>query len=413
MTNQDFASSYTTMKEEDVKAYVTSQMSYFPEGAELDVKEIGDGNLNYIFRVKDRNTGRSVIIKQAGPVARISDEFVVSPDRNRIEYDILKLQGELASGLVPEVYHYDSMMNCMSMEDLSDHQIMRDALMEKKHFPLFADHITTFLVKTLLLTSDVVMNHKEKKDEVRSFINPDLCEITEDLVYTEPFYDCPRNDVFEGTRPVVEREIWADEKLKLETAKLKFHFMTHAQSLIHGDLHTGSVFVQEGSTKVIDPEFAFYGPAGYDVGNVVANLMFAYVNGTMTMDPGTEKDEYLAFLERTIKEVVDLFVSKFQAEWQSVKKDRSASYEGFDAYYLDGILEDASGVAGCELIRRTVGIAHVKDLTSIADTQARITAETVCLRTGKSLIMDRASIKTGAAFFSVFQDQLKATLKEA
>ena len=413
MTNQDFASSYTTMKEEDVKAYVTSKMSYFSEGAELEVKEIGDGNLNYIFLVKDNHSDRSVIIKQAGPVARISDEFVVSPDRNRIEYDILKLQGELAPGLVPEVYHYDAMMNCMSMEDLSDHQIMRDALMEKKHFPAFSDHITTFLVKTLLHTSDVVMNHKEKKDEVRSFINPDLCEISEDLVFTEPFYDCPRNDVFAGTRPVVEREIWADEALKLETAKLKFDFMTHAQALIHGDLHTGSVFVQEGSTKVIDPEFAFYGPAGYDVGNVVANLMFAYVNGSVTMDAGTKKDDYLAFLERTIKEVVDLFVSKFQAEWQAVEKDRTATYEGFDAYYLDGILEDASGVAGCELIRRTVGIAHVKDLTAIEDEQARVTAETVCLRTGKRLVMDRATMKTGHAFFSVLQEQLADTMKEA
>ncbi|ADI00603.1 S-methyl-5-thioribose kinase [Salisediminibacterium selenitireducens] len=413
MTNQDFASSYTTMKEEDVKAYVTSQMRYFSEDAELDVKEIGDGNLNYIFRVKDKATDRSVIIKQAGPVARISDEFVVSPDRNRIEYDILKLQGELAPGLVPGVYHYDSMMNCMSMEDLSDHQIMRDALMEKKHLPAFSDHITTFLVKTLLHTSDVVMNHKEKKDEVRSFINPDLCEISEDLVFTEPFYDCPRNDVFEGTKPVVEQEIWADEALKLETAKLKFDFMTHAQALIHGDLHTGSVFVQEGSTKVIDPEFAFYGPAGYDVGNVVANLMFAYVNGSVTMDAGTEKEEYLAFLERTIKEVVDLFISKFQAEWDSVEKDRTATYEGFQAYYLDGILEDASGVAGCELIRRTVGIAHVKDLTAIEDEKARVRAETVCLRTGKRLVMDRAAIKSGAAFFDVLQKQLSDTMKEA
>ena len=35
--------------------------------------------------------------------------------------------------------------------------------------------------------------------------------------------------------------------------------MTNAQALIHGDLHTGSVFVKGDSTKVIDPEFAFMG----------------------------------------------------------------------------------------------------------------------------------------------------------
>ena len=102
--------------------------------------------------------------------------------------------------VITQIYKFDSVMNCCVMEDLSDHVIMRKALMEHKQFPLFADHITTFLVSTLLLTSDVVMNQKEKKDLVKRFINQDLCEITEDLVYTEPFYDCSRNDVFGLTR---------------------------------------------------------------------------------------------------------------------------------------------------------------------------------------------------------------------
>lgn len=50
-------------------------------------------------------------------------------------------------------------------------------------------------------------------------------------------------------------------------------FMTRAQSLIHGDLHTGSIFINEESTKVFDPEFCFYGPMGYDIGNVIANMI--------------------------------------------------------------------------------------------------------------------------------------------
>jgi 5-methylthioribose kinase len=43
--------------------------------------------------------------------------------------------------------------------------------------------------------------------------------------------------------------------------------MNNAQALIHGDLHTGSILIKEDSMKVIDPEFAFYGPMGYDIGN--------------------------------------------------------------------------------------------------------------------------------------------------
>lgn len=413
MRQTDFKSSYFTMNEADVKEYVTNEMSYFDEGAELEVQEIGDGNLNYVFLINDKFSDRSLIIKQAGPVARISDEFVVSPDRNRIEYDILKLQGESASGLVPKVFHYDPVMNCMSMEDLSDHQIMRDALMEKRTFPNFADHITTFMVNTLLNTSDVVMNHKEKKELVKSFINPDLCEITEDLVFTEPFFDCPRNDVFEGSIDVVEKLIWSDEDLKLETAKLKFDFMTNAQSLIHGDLHTGSVFVTKDSTKIIDPEFAFYGPAGYDVGNVISNLIFAYMNGYVTMTDNQEKEAYLTYLRRTIIDVTDLFKSKFETAWQAADKDRTATYSGFFEHYLAGILTDTAAVAGCELIRRTVGIAHVKDLTSIEDREKRVFAETICLKAGKTLIMNRKEYSSGEDFFRVLSDLLQFDGRES
>ncbi|MGI6765303.1 MAG: phosphotransferase [Anaerovoracaceae bacterium] len=94
-----------------------------------------------------------------------------------------------------------------------------------------------------------------------------MCEITEDLVYTEPFNDVNnRNRLFEPNKEWIVENIYGDEALRLETAKLKFEFMTNAQSLVHGDLHTGSIFIKEDSMKVIDPEFAFYGPMGYDIG---------------------------------------------------------------------------------------------------------------------------------------------------
>ena len=77
----------------------------------------------------------------------------------------------------------------------------------------------------------------------------------------------------------MKRELYEDAALHLEIAKIKFEFMNNAQALIHGDLHTGSIFVRQDSTRVFDPEFAFFGPMGYDIGNVVANLIFAYDNG--------------------------------------------------------------------------------------------------------------------------------------
>ncbi|KKB43082.1 S-methyl-5-thioribose kinase [Bacillus thermotolerans] len=398
---KDFTSAYFTMSEEDVVEYVKRQLRIFDEQADLECQEIGDGNLNYVFKVTDQHSGKSIIVKQAGPVARISDAFKLSPDRNRIESEVLKLQGELAPGFVPAVYSYDPVMNCCVMDDLSDHEIMRSALLKHKKFPLFADHITTFLARTLLLTSDVVLGHKEKKGLVQTFINPELCEISEDLVYTEPFYDCEQNDVFEGTKAFVQANIWSDEALKLETAKLKFDFMTKAQALIHGDLHTGSIFVKEESTKVIDPEFAFYGPAGYDVGNVIANLIFAYVHASYTIEEEEERTDYLQYLKETIGQVVQLFTEKFNELWDKEATEQTAGFAGVKQWYIDSILEDTAAVTGLELCRRVIGLAHVKDLTSIEKEEDRTEAEKICLTAGKAFILDRQNIRTNADFVNV------------
>ncbi|MDD3142505.1 MAG: S-methyl-5-thioribose kinase, partial [Lachnospiraceae bacterium] len=271
---------YFLMKTEDVAEYVQEKLNFFPEGATLEAKEIGDGNLNYVFRVKDTNSGKTIIVKQAGESLRISEEMKLSTDRGRIEAKILGIQGEYAPGLVPEVYMYDATMCAMLMQDMIGHTMMRTGLINHETYPLFAEHISTFLVNSLLLTTDVVMNHKEKKENVKSFINPDLCEISEDLVYSEPFIDYnKRNNVFPPIADFVKTELYEDKALHLEAAKCKFDFMNNAQSLIHGDLHTGSIFINQEHTYVFDPEFAFYGPMGYDIGNVIANMFFAWCNG--------------------------------------------------------------------------------------------------------------------------------------
>jgi 5-methylthioribose kinase len=389
---------YFTMKEKDAARYAAEKLDFiFSPGDDLECKEIGDGNLNYIFRVWRKSDGASIVIKQSGPVARISDEFKVSPDRNRIEYDILKYQGELAPGLVPKVYLYDPIMNCTVMDDLSDHTIMRTAMLEHRQFPRFAEDITTFMANTLILTTDLCLDHKRKKELVKNFINPELCEITEDLVYTEPFNDVNnRNRVFEPNREWIEENVYGDEALRLETAKLKFEFMTNAQSLVHGDLHTGSIFIKEDSMKVIDPEFAFYGPMGFDIGNIVANLMFAWANAD-----AYEVSKQKEWLEETIVAVVDLFKEKYNVLFDENVTEVTARYKGFKEYYLDRILSDTAGVAGLEGSRRIIGIAQVKDITTIEDEAKRIRAERICLTAAKKFIMKRDEFKTGKDFLDV------------
>ncbi|WP_270180283.1 S-methyl-5-thioribose kinase [Alkalihalobacillus sp. CinArs1] len=397
---------YFLMEEKDVIEYAREKLSLFQDDSSLHCKEIGDGNLNYVFRVWEEDGSASVIIKQAGHTARISDEFKLSTNRIRIESSVLMLHHKLAPGLVPDVILYDDVMNCCVMEDLSSHQILRTALLDKVKFPLFVDHVTTFMVNTLLLTSDVVMDHKEKKERMKNYINPELCEITEDLVYSEPFNDYKvRNDLSSLNKAWIEENIYGDPKLRLEAAKLKFSFMTNAQALVHGDLHTGSFFVTKDSTKVIDPEFAFYGPMGYDVGNILANFIFAWCNTDAVMEDGEEKASYLAWIEETIEGIVDQFSSKFLEAWENHATDIMAGEKAFDTWYLRTVLKDSASIAGLELIRRIIGIAKVKDITSITNENDRARAERICLTVGKTFILEADRFQSGHDFLKALKNE--------
>ncbi len=393
-------SKYFLMNADQVGDYIKEKMDFFSPDAVLSAKEIGDGNLNYVFKIWEESTGKSIILKQAGGEARISSDFKLSTDRNRIEVEILKLEDKFCPGLVPEIFMYDAVMNCFAMEDLSEYKVMRTGLLDHEIYKHFAQDITTFLANTLLLSTDRMMDSKEKKALVKNYINPQLCaDISEPLVYTEPYNDeLKRNRAFVPNLDFITKEIYSDKKLHLEVAKLKYDFMNNAQALIHGDLHTGSIFIKQGSTKVMDPEFAFYGPMGYDIGNVIANMLFAWANGDATIEDEAYKAEYLAWIESVVSDVVDMFKDKYNKLFDEKVVDSMAKTEGYKEYFLDTILVDTAGVTGLEMIRRTVGMAQVKDLTTIADEQKRVRAEQIVLVCAKNFIMKRDEFKTGSDY---------------
>lgn len=393
---------YFLMKADDIGEFVKEKIDFFDKDAKLEVNEIGDGNLNYVFRVVDKASGKSVIVKHAGTSLRIDSTMTASTDRNRIESEILLLQHKQAPGAVPEVYFYDTNMCACIMEDLVGYKMMRTAMVDNEIFPLFSDHITDFIVKTQLSTTDVVMDHSEKKELVKSFINPDLCTITEDLVLTEPYNDIHKKNFFdEENKDFIEKEIYGDKKLALEVAKLKFNFMNNAQALIHGDLHTGSIFIKEDDTKVFDPEFAFFGPIGYDLGNVIANLEFAWCNGHFKGN-----QDFCDWIEKSIVETIDMFIEKSKKYLIDNATDVMAKADGFYDWYIGEILKDTSGYAGTELHRRTVGMAKVKDVT-LLEKEARLKAQKICLLAGKDYILNRDEIKTGKDFLEVWKKAAK------
>jgi 5-methylthioribose kinase len=271
---------YRILLEPDLRAYlaalpaVASRLGGSP--AAWPISEVGDGNLNLVFIVKGTEGG--VAVKQALPYVRLVGESWPLPlSRSHYEYLALTRQAELVPGLVPAVLLHDEALALVAMELLEPHIIMRKGLITGTLYPRFVDDITTFMARTLFFTSDLACPAAEKKQGIAAFAgNHALCKITEDLIFTDPYREAEQNRWTSPWLDATAARFRDDIEAHVAISRLKLKFMGSPEALIHGDLHTGSIMVTETETRVIDPEFAFYGPMGFDIGAVIANLVMGY-----------------------------------------------------------------------------------------------------------------------------------------
>lgn len=384
---------YFALDEKSAAEYACAKGFFCSHGANVRCKEIGDGNMNYIYRISDGE--KSVILKQAGLSTRLSSERSISRKRNRREAAALEAENEILPGCAPKVYLYDETMDCMFMEDLKDYTVLRKALIEEDRiFPDFAEQISSFLAETWVRTSDVGKDHIHKKYQVKRFTNPELCEISERLVFDEAMFNLSgKNSVEPENELFVKTIIYQNETLHQEAGKLKYRYMTEAQALLHGDLHTGSIFVNELGMKIFDSEFAFYGPMGYDIGNLIAHLLLARENARQNQKPAG-----VIWAENTVSKIPELFVVKGM-DHEQVQKD--AFEKILNKWYYMGILEDTAGYAGLELIRRVVGSAKAEDIVSLGQGK-RAEAERRILEMGIDLVLNRNKFREPGAFKNMF-----------
>jgi len=368
------------------------------------VEEVGDGNLNLVFIV--RGPAGGVAVKQALPYVRLVGESWPLPlSRAHYEHLALSIHNRLVPGLVPRVLHYDETMALIVMELLQPHIIMRQGMIAATRYPAFAEHITTFMAQTLFGTSDLALPAAEKKMQVAAFCgNHALCKITEDLIFTEPYMIAENNRWTSPQLDNVARAIREDGPLKVAVSELKVTFMSDAQALLHGDLHTGSLMVTETETKVIDPEFAFHGPMGFDVGAVIGNLLLNYFSqdGHATRDD--PREDYKAWVLAQTEACWNDFARKFLALWDGARDGDAYPAALFvndtDAYrlarerYMRALLADTIGFAAAKMIRRILGLAHNIDLEWIEDADRRAACERRALYLARHMMVERHAIAT-------------------
>ena len=367
-------------------------------------REVGDGNLNLVFIVGGPRA--SVVVKQALPYVRLVGESWPLPlCRSHFEHLALVEQARWAARFVPAVFHADGEMALIVMEYLAPHIVLRRALIAGFRYPRVAEHLGEFLARTLYFTSDLFLDAAAKKLRIADFLgNTAMCRISEDLIFDEPYFDAPMN---RHTRPQLDALMLAltrDAGLKLAVQQMKWEFLNAAEALIHGDLHTGSVMVTEDDTRVIDPEFAFFGPMGFDIGAIIGNLLMAYLAQPGHERLREEREPYGSYILDQLQGLWATFRGTFAQLWRQRRIDPADGGVYQPRLYVDApdllplaidsrlaaIWRQSLGFAGSEMIRRIAGLAHVAEFEAIANADVRAACERNAIDLARDLLLRRA-----------------------
>lgn len=362
------------------------------------VREVGDGNLNLVFIVEGANG--SVCLKQAVPYVRVAGpSWPMTPQRIFFEQAYYAAVAPFVGGLIPKVLHYEPKLYCLVMERLSPHIILRQGLLNARRYPNVGRDLGEYVARAAFFTSDFARPFEHKMQAMALFAgNTALVRISVDLIFTDPYLEAPRN---RHTSPQLDHyahELRRDVRLKLAAARFGEKFLSDSQALVHGDLHSGSVMVTEQDTRVIDPEFAFFGPIGFDLGAFFGNLLLSWYS-----QPGhaTPTDDRCAYQEWILEQAHSFWIS-FRTRWLALWGQHAggdllpvtmfsapaerAALESARCAFADGLFADMLGFAACKMIRRILGFAHVIDFERIGDSAVRAGCERAALAMARAML---------------------------
>ena len=377
---------------------------------DIVISEIGDGNLNFVYRVSSASAPeRSVIVKQAVPYLRMSGEsWPLSKDRMKFEIAALRQYNELVPDFVPEIYHADEEMCVLVMRDLGAIKVLRYPMMEGNTFDKVGRDIGHFMAESLFRTSFLGMQSIERRRLMQKFtLNDDLCKLTEEFIFTFPYIDHESNYKNPPTNKHALEKLGGDPEYLRRVLRFKELFLSKTDALVHGDLHTGSIMVSADETYVIDMEFAFFGPFGFDVGKIIANFLMSYTSHFYR--PGGP--DYQKWILRQCREIWTVFEAQFLKLWDETPSS-ALIFEGlphkedlpeFKRRFMTNLFTDAVGFCACSLARRAVGIAGVADVRDVEDVEMRSKLECMNIDLSHTLMMQYESLDTIDKFLAAVE----------
>lgn len=374
-----------------LSAYVVRAGLFPRDCATLNVTEISGGNLNFSFHVTDTRSGHSVFVKQTpGFVKCLGPSVALGRQRLLVETRAYKewkeaLGDTLSASCLPRLLHFDEENMVLVLEWLGNSQLLHERLVAGSIDESVSQKLGKFLGAAHALTHGAIVAPERAAELASAFANPELRELQLEYVFTKPFREAER------AAPLRD-----DASFMAELDALKSTYRGERglarQALCHGDLHAGSLMVDRacGGVKVIDTEFAVFGPPGLDLGSLTSSHLLAALQHAAVGAHGAVRQ-----LRTSVGELWSVYAA-------------SLRQHGLPDATVAEIGTDAAGFAGCEIARTALGFAGGRGL-ELRDAGTKDKTEMEALRLARRLIVGREQAAAGvAAVLSVLDDHLAA-----
>jgi 5-methylthioribose kinase len=322
------------LEERNAAAYLLQRRLLRP-GEELALEPAGEGNINWVRRVRISPSARSLVLKQARPALERFPEYQVTTERIVFEaryYEVARLSD--LEGVLPGVLDFDEGERVLILEDLGAAERLDDALRRGADGQDAARALGQFLGRVHAATRDRPLL-------AQRFCNDAMRRLHGDHIFLLPF----RQNSFPlspGLRPHAER-IWKDNRLTARADAAYARYLGAKDTLVHGDVQAGNVLLTPVGPKLLDAEIAHLGDPAFDVGTLVAHLCVNAL-AQRSSNPGS--------------------VETLWSVYRGVTGEAAPRFEEVALY------------AGIELLRRTLGAARLqavaRDEASLAVLEAAL-----------------------------------------
>ena len=386
------------INQNNILPYLSKKTGLLKEGEPVTVTELNyetdhyaEGYINFIYRVKQG--AKSFIVKQARPYLRvpaIADSLPIS--RNYLEYISFHMRKEIVKNYVPEVYFVDAENGIFVMEDLSRNmKILRFELCRGQFFHFFAEQIGEFLAKIHFYTSELYLSKQVFCDLHKSFINVDMRSIMEDIVLLKNDIELECQEC--GALKQIAEDIWENPKTRLEMMLIRDVFKKKAECLIHGDLHPSNIFVDDRKIRVIDMEYSFIGPFGYDLGYLLANFISQFSAFSFnTQFTVSEREGFQRYLLDTLVSVFDVYFRILRECFEQDARDAYKMTAGYLERLFIDILHDALGFMSSANMSRIINMGGFPDFDCIPDANLQLLAKGLSLTIDEFFLLNRKAV---------------------